>query len=53
VPEPDPVAHRLAGVGRSPVLLVAEGVLSALLGVLVLTWPGATPPSSPGSSGSS
>jgi uncharacterized membrane protein HdeD (DUF308 family) len=42
VPTSDPVAHRLAGVGRSPVLLVVEGVLSALLGVLVLTWPGAT-----------
>jgi uncharacterized membrane protein HdeD (DUF308 family) len=42
VPEPDPVLHRLAGVGRSPVLLCVEGVLSALLGVLVLTWPGAT-----------
>jgi len=42
VPESIPVAHRLAGVGGSPVLLVVEGVLSALLGVLVLTWPGAT-----------
>ena len=41
VPEPGPV-DRLAGVGRSPVLLVAEGALSALLGVLVLTWPEAT-----------
>jgi uncharacterized membrane protein HdeD (DUF308 family) len=42
VSEPDPVAHRLSGVGRSPVLLVVEGALSALLGVLVLTWPGAS-----------
>jgi uncharacterized membrane protein HdeD (DUF308 family) len=41
VPEPGPV-DRLAGVGRSPVLLVAEGAIGALLGVLVLTWPGAT-----------
>jgi uncharacterized membrane protein HdeD (DUF308 family) len=37
-----PVAGRMAGIARSPVLLVAEGALSALLGVLVLTWPEAT-----------
>jgi uncharacterized membrane protein HdeD (DUF308 family) len=42
VPEPAPAIDRLTEVGRSPVLLVAEGVLSALLGVLVLTWPGAS-----------
>jgi uncharacterized membrane protein HdeD (DUF308 family) len=41
-PESASVADRLSGVGRSPVLLVAEGALSAVLGVLVLTWPGAT-----------
>jgi len=42
VPESPSAADRLSGVGRSPVLLVAEGVLGALLGILVLTWPGAT-----------
>jgi len=42
VPDHDPVDHRLAVVGRSPVLAVVEGALSAVLGVLVLTWPGAT-----------
>jgi uncharacterized membrane protein HdeD (DUF308 family) len=42
VPESAPVVGRFPGVGRSPVLLVAEGALGALLGILVLTWPGAT-----------
>jgi len=42
VPEAAPAAGRMAGIARSPVLLVAEGALSALLGVLVLTWPEAT-----------
>jgi uncharacterized membrane protein HdeD (DUF308 family) len=42
VPEAAPAAGRMAGIARSPVLLVAEGALSAVLGVLVLTWPGAT-----------
>jgi uncharacterized membrane protein HdeD (DUF308 family) len=41
-PERDPGVARLAEIGRSPALLVAEGALSARLGVLVLTWPGAT-----------
>jgi uncharacterized membrane protein HdeD (DUF308 family) len=41
-PAPPSTADRLSGVGRSPVLLVSEGVLGALLGILVLTWPGAT-----------
>jgi len=41
-PEPAPVVDRLAQVGRSPRLLVVEGLLGALLGVLVLTWPEAT-----------
>jgi uncharacterized membrane protein HdeD (DUF308 family) len=42
VPEHASAAGRLAGVGRSPALLVVEGVLGAVLGILVLTWPGAT-----------
>jgi uncharacterized membrane protein HdeD (DUF308 family) len=42
VPAAAPVADRMAGIARSPVLLVVEGALSAVLGVLVLTWPGAT-----------
>jgi uncharacterized membrane protein HdeD (DUF308 family) len=42
VSDTDPVATRPTEVGRSRVLLVAEGILGALLGVLVLTWPGAT-----------
>ena len=43
--------RRPAGrVGRSPSSLVAEGALGAVLGVLVLTWPGATAASSPGCS---
>jgi uncharacterized membrane protein HdeD (DUF308 family) len=42
VPEFAPVATRQGGIVRSPVLLVVEGALSALLGVLVLTWPAAT-----------
>jgi uncharacterized membrane protein HdeD (DUF308 family) len=41
-PESPSVADRLSGVGRSPVLIVSEGVLGALLGILVLTWPGPT-----------
>jgi uncharacterized membrane protein HdeD (DUF308 family) len=39
---PDSAAERLAEAGRSPQVLVLEGLLGALLGVLVLTWPGAT-----------
>ncbi len=41
-PRSDPVVDRLTDIGRSPVLLVAEGMLGALLGILVLTWPGPT-----------
>ena len=42
VPEPATVGDRLTVVGRSPVLLVVEGMVGALLGILVLTWPEAT-----------
>jgi uncharacterized membrane protein HdeD (DUF308 family) len=38
----DPVVDRLATVGRSPVVVIAEGTLGAVLGVLVLAWPGPT-----------
>ena len=41
-PEPATVGDRLTEVGRSPVLLVVEGMVGALLGILVLTWPEAT-----------
>jgi uncharacterized membrane protein HdeD (DUF308 family) len=38
----DPVVDRLAQIGRSPALVIAEGALGTVLGVLVLTWPGPT-----------
>jgi uncharacterized membrane protein HdeD (DUF308 family) len=38
----DPVVDRLAQIGRSPVLVIAEGALGTVLGVLVLAWPGPT-----------
>jgi uncharacterized membrane protein HdeD (DUF308 family) len=38
----DPGVDRLAGIGRSPALVIAEGALGAVLGVLVLAWPGPT-----------
>ena len=33
---------RLAQIGRSPALVIAEGALGAILGVAVLAWPGPT-----------
>jgi uncharacterized membrane protein HdeD (DUF308 family) len=36
------VGDRIARVGGAPGLVVAAGVLSILIGVLVLAWPGAT-----------
>lgn len=42
VSDDDPVVDRLAKIGRSPALVIAEGALGAVLGVLVLTWPGPT-----------
>jgi uncharacterized membrane protein HdeD (DUF308 family) len=38
----DPVVDRLAQIGRSPALVIAEGALGTVLGVLVLAWPGPT-----------
>ncbi|WP_167762065.1 DUF308 domain-containing protein [Blastococcus sp. CT_GayMR20] len=38
----DPVVDRLAGIGRSPALVIAEGALGTVLGVVVLAWPGPT-----------
>jgi uncharacterized membrane protein HdeD (DUF308 family) len=38
----DPVVDRLAEIGRSPALVIAEGALGTVLGVLVLAWPGPT-----------
>ena len=38
----DPVVDRMAQIGRSPALVIAEGALGTVLGVLVLTWPGPT-----------
>jgi uncharacterized membrane protein HdeD (DUF308 family) len=38
----DPVADRLARIGRSPNLLIIAGALSVVIGLLVLSWPGAT-----------
>ena len=38
----DPVVDRLAKIGRSPALVIAEGALGTVLGVLVLAWPGPT-----------
>jgi uncharacterized membrane protein HdeD (DUF308 family) len=37
----DPV-DRLAQIGRSPAIVITEGALGTVLGVLVLTWPGPT-----------
>src|SRR5688572_21970975 len=36
----DPVADRLAGLGASPGLIIGAGVLSIIIGLLVLVWPG-------------
>jgi uncharacterized membrane protein HdeD (DUF308 family) len=41
-PLEDPAVDRLGRIGRSPVLVIAEGALGAVLGVLVLAWPGPT-----------
>jgi uncharacterized membrane protein HdeD (DUF308 family) len=41
-PLEDPVVDRLGRIGRSPALVIAEGALGAVLGVLVLAWPGPT-----------
>jgi uncharacterized membrane protein HdeD (DUF308 family) len=38
----DPIVDRLAQIGRSPALVIAEGALGTVLGVLVLAWPGPT-----------
>jgi uncharacterized membrane protein HdeD (DUF308 family) len=38
----DPVVDRLAQLGGSPALVIAEGALGTVLGVLVLAWPGPT-----------
>jgi uncharacterized membrane protein HdeD (DUF308 family) len=38
----DPVVDRLAQIGRSPALVIGEGALGTVLGVLVLAWPGPT-----------
>jgi uncharacterized membrane protein HdeD (DUF308 family) len=38
----DPVVDRLAQIGRSPALVIAEGALGTIVGVLVLAWPGPT-----------
>jgi uncharacterized membrane protein HdeD (DUF308 family) len=38
----DPVVARLAQIGRSPALVIGEGAFGAVLGVLVLAWPGPT-----------
>ncbi len=38
----DPVDDRLDRMGRSPVLIIVAGALSVVIGVLVLSWPGAT-----------
>src|SRR5215211_5270703 len=38
----DPVVDRLAQIGRSPALVIAEGALGTILGVLVLAWPDPT-----------
>ena len=38
----DPVVDRLARTGRSPALVIAEGALGTVLGVVVLAWPGPT-----------
>jgi uncharacterized membrane protein HdeD (DUF308 family) len=38
----DPVVDRLAQIGRSPALVISEGALGTVLGVVVLAWPGPT-----------
>jgi uncharacterized membrane protein HdeD (DUF308 family) len=38
----DPVVDRLAAMGRSPALVLAEGALGTVVGVIVLAWPGPT-----------
>jgi uncharacterized membrane protein HdeD (DUF308 family) len=38
----DPIVDRLADIGGSPALVLAEGALSTVLGVVVLAWPGPT-----------
>jgi uncharacterized membrane protein HdeD (DUF308 family) len=38
----DPVVDRLAQIGRSPALVIAEGALGTVLGVVMLAWPGPT-----------
>jgi uncharacterized membrane protein HdeD (DUF308 family) len=38
----DPVVERLARIGRSPAVVIAEGAFGTVLGVLVLAWPGPT-----------
>jgi len=38
----DPVVDRLAQLGRSPALVLAEGALGTVIGVVVLAWPGPT-----------
>jgi uncharacterized membrane protein HdeD (DUF308 family) len=38
----DPVVDRLAQIGRSPAVVIAEGALGTVVGVLVLAWPGPT-----------
>jgi uncharacterized membrane protein HdeD (DUF308 family) len=38
----DPVVDRMAQIGRSPAVVIAEGALGTVLGVLVLAWPGPT-----------
>ena len=37
-----PVGDRSAKTGRSPALVIAEGALGTVFGVVVLTWPGPT-----------
>jgi uncharacterized membrane protein HdeD (DUF308 family) len=41
-PVDDPVVDGPVRVGRSPALVIAEGALGTVLGVLVLAWPGPT-----------
>lgn len=41
-PTGDPVIDRLAEIGRSPSLVITEGALGTVLGVVALAWPGPT-----------
>lgn len=41
-PRAESALVRLAEAGRSPVLVVSEGALGMVVGVVLLTWPGAT-----------